>query len=133
MYLKYNNITKSDLLKSVADTTSNSPYFYKGTRDEDSEDGIYIPNSQYFMDNVDPMLRNEDGEIKECVDKSLDAFSFLEKRACTEFESRKTIRKEKRFTFTIHYWFHLWTYTDSFAKKMPRVHIKQIIPKAISF
>ena len=133
IYLKYNNIIKTNLHKHFdnTDIKQNSPYFYKGTRDVESDDGIYIPNSQYFMDEIDPMLRNEDGNIKKCVDKSLNALSFLEKRGCTEYESRKLIRNQRRYTFMIHYWYHFWTLTEDYAKNMRRVHIKQIIPKAV--
>lgn len=129
-YLKYNNLTKQDLNKMVYDNKTNTPYFYRGTRDEEGDDGIYIPNSQYFMDNVDPGLLNDKGEFKPCFDEPLYKSSVLKQRACKEFESRKVLRKEKRYTFTFHYWAHLWT-TDQ--RHMRRANITEFIPTAILY
>lgn len=129
-YLKYNNLTTEDLSKTAPDNKTNSPYFYKGTRDVESDDGIYIPNSQYFMDDIDPDRFNEDRELNDCIKKPLHKLEIIKQRACKEFESRKQLRKERTYAFTVHYWFHLWTKSQD---HMRRVNLTEFIPTAILY
>lgn len=121
----YNNLTVSDLKKEQVDTTSNTPYFYKGNRTNDDNDAIYIPNNQYFSDNVDSAYIGSDGSHSKCV-RTLGTMS---KRACAEFDRRKKLRFNKKFTFTIHYWDHLWGHSHSKIRSMKTVYIGDLVPK----
>jgi mannosyltransferase OCH1-like enzyme len=132
MYLKYNNITWSDVSVFIVNgTQSNAPYFFKGHRDEENDDAIYIPNGQYFGDKIDPSWINGAGELKACgLTKETDIHTL---RSCKEFESRKAVRKEKLYTFTVHHWFHWWVQGEDFNKFLQTYDIKEVIPKAILF
>ncbi|XP_053400496.1 uncharacterized protein LOC128557287 [Mercenaria mercenaria] len=134
IYMKYNNLSYQDVSMSVLnDSRSNSPYFYKGTIDEESDEGIYIPNSQYFGDKVEPDRINKKGDLKDCAKELLVNAPVLKQRACKEFESRKVLRKDKTFTFTLHYWFHLWSQGKETLDFMQRYDITEVIPNAVLF
>lgn len=126
VFLDYNNLNGTDMRKKKTDDKSNSPFFYKGSREEDEEDAVYIPNTQYFTDAVNRELLNSKGNLKECLERDA-LLPYLTKRACAEFESRKLLRASQKYTFTTKFWFEIFKkhYT-------PRVvHIKKIIPKVI--
>ncbi|XP_060594321.1 uncharacterized protein LOC132748720 [Ruditapes philippinarum] len=126
IYIEYNNLNGTDMRKKHINAKSNSPYFYKGDREEDDEDAVYVPNTQYFTDSINPQLLNKKGTLKECSERD-SLQPYLTKRACAEFESRRELRAKRKYAFTSKFWF------DIFAKHYtPRViHIKKIIPKII--
>lgn len=122
----YNNISDDDADRTKIDVTSNSPMFYKGLLPEDHPDAIYVPNSQYFMDNLDPGLTVR--ILMTC--KTFDKQPFIVKRVCLEFRARLVVRKNRKFTFMFHTWDH--SYGDKQKIKysvMKKVHIQTIVPK----
>lgn len=127
-FLKYNNLTSNDIRRTKTDNSSNSPFFYKGRLNEADENALYIPNTQYFTDIINPFLLNNLGELKACVatDKLLD---YLAERACAEFAVRKEIRNNRKYMFTSR------TYMSVWEKRYTRniVHIKKIIPNIILY
>jgi hypothetical protein len=131
-YMKYNNLDMYDLYSPKQDNNTNSPYFYKGSRDPEADDGIYIPNTQYFMDNIDPNIINKDGDLTACLKGH--ELSYLAKRGCAEFEHRREIRKRRTFAFTIHYWVHMWVMSEADTQRSYRyLHVKEIIPNCTMY
>lgn len=129
-YLTYNNLTISDLNKNKTDNISNSPYFYKGSRSEENNDGIYIPNSQYFMDVVDKGNIDKDGNLKKCPfhAEEIELLPFMYKRGCAEYENRREVRRNRKYTFTVHHWHHLWILDQGWLKSLKTMHIREIVP-----
>lgn len=137
IYMLYNNLTDSLLNEPKVDFSSNSPYFYKGTRTEDDADAVYIPNSQYFMDNIDPSLLKNDS-IEKCQYVSLLKYQsnytkILEQRGCNEYNCRRVLRRNRKFAFTVHYWYHLWLKSKNHITTLRKVHIDEIIKKYNSY
>ncbi|XP_060594304.1 uncharacterized protein LOC132748707 [Ruditapes philippinarum] len=138
MYSAYNNITFEDMQKPKVDNDTNTPYFYKGTRPVEHDDSIYIPNSQYFLDTIDHiMLIDFQNETMPVYCKKLRQLHDLDNllmmskytiRGCTEYHRRELIRKNKKFTFTRHYWYHMWTMDDGWIFSLPKLHIREIVP-----
>jgi hypothetical protein len=122
----YNNITDADTERTKIHFTSNSPMFYKGQLPEDHPNAVYVPNSQYFMDNLDPGVTLR---IKQTC-KHFSKQPFIVKRVCLEFQSRQLVRKNRRYTFIFHTWDH--SYGDKQKVKyseMKQVHIQELVPK----
>lgn len=135
LYMKYNGLREVDIQQMKTDNDSNSPYFYKGTRHEDANDAVYVPNSQYFMDHVDrDSMVNGEGELNGCVNRNPLVNLHLYHRACDEFERRKELRKKRKYTFTLHLWNHMWV-RDLFTKKVKErtMHIKDFIPSCVLY
>ena len=126
MFMKYNKLEMLDLSLPKQNDNTNSPFFYKGTRDVEDNDGIYVPNNQYFLDTIDPNIIDKNGNIEECV--SGIELPYLAKRGCAEFEHRRGIRKRQKFTFTVHYWMHMWIYSGDEKHRLRYLHVKEIIP-----
>lgn len=134
MFKLYANYSVFDATNELNNTRTNAPYFSKGTIDEEGIDGIYIPNSQYFADSVDPEQITNNGSLKDClVNGPLEKADEFLQRACKEFESRRVVRKEKKYTFTLHHWFHLWTKGQDYKEMLQYYNIKEVIPKVILF
>lgn len=133
VYLSYNKISRDDLQRNKTDNRSNSPYFYKGAMAEEHDDAVYIPNSQYFMDNVD-LEFIKDGELNICNEQTTMAKrQVLIYRACNEFNSRKLLRKRRKYAFTFHYWSHMWTLSQEKIDTLEKRHIKDIVPNCIIY
>jgi hypothetical protein len=122
------------------DNSSNSPYFYKGTLPEDHNKAVYVPNSQYFMGDIDVNLFDSTSpqqSFKICNEPNEFELSGkdlqLTYRACHEFEKRKQLRKERKFTFTSHYWYHMWTFPEAKLFNLKRIHIKTFIPSCVLY
>ncbi|XP_053390340.1 uncharacterized protein LOC128553213 [Mercenaria mercenaria] len=131
-FMQYNNFGFADVARNKTDWISNSPYFYKGEMKEDDNTSVYIPNSQYFMDNLDPMHLTEDGAItQQC--KNVETLPYLKQRACTELNRRKDIRERKKYTFTVHHWYHLWLKNNSTVTGLKKVNISDIVSNCILY
>lgn len=137
----YQSIT-ADSNKIKQERSSNSPYFYRLeiTGDAEDNDAIYVPNSQYFMDNVDPTMLDKDGKIPLCrhiqglyASTELLLLPEISKRACDEFDSRKEVRKNKKYTFTVHYWHHLWVMDLAWLLTQKTMHIREAVPNCILY
>ena len=143
LYTKYNKITFDNMEKTSVNYSTNTPYFYKGTRQDDDDDSIYIPNSQYFMDTVDPVIlitkMNEKipkfcQHLRPLREKEMQLFSpNIIMRGCFEYYNRREVRKNMKFTFTQHYWNHIWTMDKRWLSSLKRVHIKYIVPNYIIY
>jgi mannosyltransferase OCH1-like enzyme len=132
VYMKYNNLQIDDLNRPKTDNDTNSPYFYKGTRDVEDGDGLYIPNTQYFMDTIDPWIIDKNDNIEDCVDFKL--VHDLLKRGCAEYEHRRELRKRKKYAFTIHYWTHIWAMPESMKRsRLNYINVKYIVPSCILY
>ncbi|XP_053378236.1 uncharacterized protein LOC128548008 [Mercenaria mercenaria] len=126
-FIQYNHISLADTGRNKTDWTSNSPYFYKGELREDDNNSVYVPNSQYFMDKLDPIHVKEFADI--CT--GIETLPYLKQRACTEFNRRKDIREKKKYTFTIHHWYHLWYQKKSTINELKKANIIDIVPNCI--
>ncbi|XP_045206943.2 uncharacterized protein LOC123559195 [Mercenaria mercenaria] len=134
-YKKFNGIDLKISGKRVTNHASNSPNFYKGNRTEDSKDTVYIPNSQYFFDSVDPVFLDAQGNLKNCLKFEEKTYkSSAAKQACAEFEWRRKVRKNKKYTFTIHHWHDSKVYNfDKWLGSQERIHIQQIVPGCVFY
>ncbi|XP_052768098.1 uncharacterized protein LOC128208582 [Mya arenaria] len=87
----------TNIYRKKTDWSSNSPYFYKGERKEDDEDGIYVPNTRYFTDEVDDYAA---GVVENmCKDRFRHCDNVLLQRGCVEAEARGLNRKHRLYTF----------------------------------
>lgn len=133
-FIQYNHMENGRDDKNKTDFSSNSPYFYKGELREDDDNAVYVPNSQYFMDKIDPSHLTEHGIITRlCIHRHARSLPYLKRRGCIEFESRKRVREEGNYTFTVHHWYHIWIKAGSKIKHSKKVHIKDIVPKCIQY
>lgn len=139
-YLKYNNLTEADLNKPMSDTKGNAPYFYRGTKDVEDDNSIYIPNSQYFNDKVDPRLINEEGNTVSCQKflsiQHIERLFLLQPvmlRGCVEFENRRKIRKSKKYAYTVHFWHFLWQSTLTQIVSARTMLIEKIVPHVVFY
>lgn len=139
-YLKYNNLTEADLNKQMTDMKSIEPYFYRGTKDVEDDNAIYIPNSQYFNDKLDPRLVNEDGNTVSCQNflslQQIEHLFLLPQimlRGCVEFENRRKIRKSKKYAYTVHFWHYLWQSTLSQILSARTILIDKIVPHVVFY
>ncbi|KAH3889665.1 hypothetical protein DPMN_013726 [Dreissena polymorpha] len=123
-YRLYNNISKEDAYRIDIFANNGTPYFYKGERPVTDEDGIYIANTRYFLDQPHPTLR---GGIKKRCSNQINE-SSVRKRMCAVVEKRGFDRGPGNFTFLTH------AYSFSFsaaAQKQNRTYIplKTVISK----
>ncbi|XP_060596215.1 uncharacterized protein LOC132750284 isoform X1 [Ruditapes philippinarum] len=131
-FLEYNNISVSSSEMNKTDWSSNSPYFYKGELKEIDKNAVYVPNSQYFMDKIDPMLLETNGQITKAC-KHVNTLTYLKQRACFELLRREKIRKNRLYTFTVHHWYHLWLMTKDKIHSLKSTNIKEIVPNFIQY
>ena len=138
LFAKYNNITYDDMKKPKVDNNTNTPYFYKGMKSEEADDSIYVPNSQYFLETIDPILLVDfHNETMPVYCKKLRELHHLDNllmishetiRACTDYRRRLQIRKNKKFTFTQHYWHHMWSMNTAWQYSLKKLHVRNIVP-----
>ncbi|XP_053394301.1 uncharacterized protein LOC123537963 [Mercenaria mercenaria] len=131
-FIRYNHISLADAGRNKTDWTSNSPYFYKGELREDDNNSVYVPNSQYFMDKLDPIHVKEDGKFTQLC-KGIETLSYLNQRACSEFYRREPLRINKKYTFTVHHWYHLWEMKKSSVNELKKINISDIVSNCILY
>lgn len=87
------------------DQETTSPYFYKGSIPDDDDNGIYVPNTRFFMDNPSPALQStSDSKCKNNPMKK-----DLAGRMCKIVQTRGYKRPPGTFTFLEHQWTHTWS------------------------
>ncbi|KAL4238334.1 hypothetical protein ACF0H5_003044 [Mactra antiquata] len=131
MFQKYNKITPYLLHAQKKDMSSNSPSFYKGEYLETDDNALYVPNSQYFMDNISPEIHKR--MMKSCDDVEDHPSSQLTIRACSELVSRMNVRLNRKYTFTVHYWYNLYLYPPRWLRMLTKVPIREIVPYTIMY
>lgn len=134
-YISYNGLTHESVKHRVTNHSSNTPYFNQGDRKEDDLDAVYIPNSQYFYDDVDPEFINRKGNLNRCWRfQNMKHIPRKLKHACTEFERRRKVRKNKKFTFIIHHHHQSKIYDyDKWVNEMEKINITQVVPGCIIY
>ena len=134
MFIRYNEIRNESLDKNKTDWSSNSPYFYKGQLQEIDNNAVYVPNSQYFMDKIDPIHLHRDGNGKfPTLCKNVQILSHLQQRGCFELSSRKIIRANRKYTYTLHHWYHLWCNKKEVIEKLEKVNISSVVHNCIQY
>ena len=128
-FIEYNYIDIDDENRTKTEFTSNSPYFYRGKLPETHNDAVYVPNTQYFSDQIDIRTRKRSFR-RTCSDFAEQ--NFLTKRACIEMRRRGMVRKDKQFTFLRHRWHHFWMDSDNY-KKQYDIDIRKIAPNCIIY
>ena len=98
VYRQYQNISKHDLFKVNISTETTSPYFYKGRIPTDDINGIYIPNTRYFLDQPHPFVKN----IMHNKCKEENKEKPLVERLCASYKHRDFIRTPGKYTFIEH-------------------------------
>ena len=104
-YKKYISNTKHP---SLIDTDQNSttPYFYKGLFPDTDDNGIYIPNTRFFMDSPSPALMQA---VEKTCKNAKDEPPTLRNRMCQVVKARGYKRAPGKFTFLEHQWTHTWS------------------------
>jgi hypothetical protein len=133
-YIAYNGLTFENVTKHDTNHPSNTPNFYQGTRKEGDIDAVYIPNSQYFYDSVDPIY-TKDGNLNKCWKfDEIEQMPGQIKHACAEFERRRTVRKNRKYTFTVHHNHHSKMYDfDRWVNSLEKINIIQVVPGRILY
>lgn len=114
-YKIYINNTQDVYKIEFAQNTS--PYFYKGVVPATDDNGIYIPNTRFFMDSPSPALKQ--AVAKRCKELKL---SDLPARMCKVVKERGYQRNPNSFTILEHQWTHTW----SAAKKNSKYNYTSI-------
>ncbi|KAH3884208.1 uncharacterized protein LOC127836551 [Dreissena polymorpha] len=123
-YRLYNNISKEDAYRIDIFADTGTPYFYKGERPVTDDDGIYIANTRYFLDQPHPTLRG--GIKKRCSNQTNE--SSVRKRMCAVVETMGFDRNPGKFAFLTH------AYSFSFSaaaqnQTMTYIPVEKVIPK----
>jgi hypothetical protein len=132
VFVQYNNISHVAANRNKTDWSSNSPYFYKGDLKEVDDNAVYVPNSQYFMDKMDPGLIRPKGKVRKLCSNIM-VLTYLKQRACAELISRVQVRTNKKYTFTVHHWYHLWSEKKKRVKRLKYINITSIVPNYIKY
>lgn len=116
-FILYNKLEPGDLYRNKTEIDSNSPYFYKGALKEDDFNAVYVPNTQYFMGNIDWSAR---------FDQYCEALraNDLVKRGCTILKEKEMQEDLNEFAFTDHMWTHMYL-NDNPADFLP---VEFVIP-----
>lgn len=96
----YMHIDRNDVRRVDLGQNSSSPYFFKGSISPNHIDGIYIPNTRFFLDQPHPILRA--GVERRCSDVTLQEQDALVKRMCAVVKKRGFLRNPGKFTFLTH-------------------------------
>lgn len=131
-FMRYVGISEADFAKTKKDRSSNSPYFYKGKMKEDDKNAVYVPNSQYFMDKINPIFVKENGFITK-VCKEISELPPLSKCACVELERRGKVRNSRKYTFTVHHFYFLWGKSKNFIDNLRKIHIRKVVPNCVLY
>ncbi|XP_052762975.1 uncharacterized protein LOC128205412 [Mya arenaria] len=105
IYRQYQNISGEDMYKVNVRANFISPYFYRGHISELLSNGIYIPNTRFFLDQPHPFLKKR--LAKDCKNNTNNR--LLLQRVCCVFQLRGFERPPGRYTFISH------AYSYSFA------------------
>lgn len=124
-FLIYNNISGDQYLMEKKHHTDSAPYFYTGSRPDDDKDGIYVPNTRYFLDTLDTHYP-DDVNYHEWCTSDFENLSALKKRACADLQRRGYIREQSTYTFTIHHW------SQTYFKANTRQKLKKYIRDKIT-
>lgn len=116
-YKIYNNITK-DLYAVELSQDTTTPYFYKGKRRPTDDDGIYVPNTRYFLDSPSPSLVKAANKICNGTKPS-----NLIKRACNGLD-RRGYKRQSNFTFIQHSFAASWMGNN--ANRLKLVPLKSV-------
>ena len=128
-FMIYNNLGRDDGVYNSEGRSSNSPYFYKGKLPEDHEDAVYIPNSQYFCNNIDPTANFF--FYRAC--KDFLSLNDLEKRACGNLAAKGMFRERNKYAFLEHQFYrtyafwHFYNYLDIYLHMFSK-DIRALVP-----
>ena len=125
-YRVYSNL--SDDRASIDLTQNNStPYFYKGSIPVTHDDGLYIPNTRYFMDSPSPELKTE-------VDWTCNKgdISNISRRMCVTVQKRGYYRDPGKYTFINHLWSHTWSASKR-GEEYTYTSVKELTSKFMSY
>ncbi|KAH3855333.1 hypothetical protein DPMN_097900 [Dreissena polymorpha] len=103
---KYMGIENINTEKNKIDWSSNSPSFYKGEMLEADDNGVYVPNTHYFTDELD--INYKEIFPLYCKYVKLKCNNDMYLNACFELHERGFLRKSTRFRFMRHNWHHTW-------------------------
>ena len=98
----YHNLTDSFQVDVSQNTTST--YLYKGTTPVTHDNGIYVPNTRFFMDSPSPALKS----TADAACKSQTKTKLVE-RMCHVISRRGYTRSPANHTFLDHLWTHTWS------------------------
>lgn len=105
-FMIYNNLSREGSTPHKIAATSNSPYFYKGVLPEDHPDAVYVPNTQYFCNNVDTTATWF--FYQTC--KDFTKLNDLEKRACVNMARRGMVRKRNKYAIIEHQFYRTYAF-----------------------
>ena len=131
-YRIYNNISKTEIPQVDLHQDNTSPYFFKGAIPPTDDDGIYIPNTRYFLDQPHPTLKA--GVRNRCVNVTTGKFKNddLVKRMCAVAEKRGFIRPPGKFTFLTHAYAFSFNKANK-AKKKTYIPVRSVIERFITY
>lgn len=121
MFKIYNNISKDDLYKIDLNQETTTPYFYKGNRSATNEDGVYLPNTKYFLDSPSPALKNAAKTVCNKTDQTP-----LTQRACLTL-NRLGYQRSSSYSFITHHFAASWM--GAAAKNLKLVPLKSLTTK----
>ncbi|KAL4219597.1 hypothetical protein ACF0H5_022170 [Mactra antiquata] len=125
LFKQYNGINKDNENEVKIEFSSNSPNFFKGYRREEDNDNVYLPNSQYVMNNIKENVLSVLNDI--CFVEDITKLPYFQYQACLEFHRRKTVRENMKFTYAEHHWSCLWKKSKEFIINLGRVYIGDIV------
>jgi len=102
-YRTYINNTK-DTARVDLSQDSTTPYFYQGEIPPTHDDGVYIPNTRFFMDSPSPAISGWWKKTCKTISKDNNY-----ERACSVVRRRGYFRKPGKYTFLEHTWTHTWS------------------------
>lgn len=120
MFLHYNNISKDDTNLIDMNQDTNSPYFFKGRNPPVGKDGIYIPNTRYFLYNPSPAVKQSVTKI--CSRPKLTDL-FL--RACF-LAAKLGYNRTSKFMFIKHKFAASWM--GNSTKGLRLLSVSDVIP-----
>jgi hypothetical protein len=101
----YKKYTKNMTTLSTESSLENSPYAVKSYFPLKHPDAVFIPNTQYFTENIDAdslVVRF----ITTCSNFKKE--TLLVQRACAELRHKGFVRKPNKYAFTVHQYYHSW-------------------------
>lgn len=129
-FMLFHNLTKNDAKRAQYFYSGNAPVFYRGTLKDDDINAVYVPNTQYFSDNVATKIARKLPYL--CSVSYIQ--SYNNRRACNEFYRRIQLRKNKKYTFLYHAWFNSYNvYKKKYFLKMKTLHILDIVPQSVLY
>ncbi|KAH3855355.1 hypothetical protein DPMN_097922 [Dreissena polymorpha] len=129
---KYMGIETMTTEKNKTHWSGNSPFFYRGELLETDNNGVYVPNTRYFTDELDITLKAMFESM--CKDTYSDCNNEMKRNACFELNEQGFLRKSTRFRFIRHNWHHTWSRGNKgvFIKD-EFVHLETLAPNNIIY